>query len=101
LEKKVLCHFITTMKALLNSPFTMNYYYLFEYTVITINWNFLNINYAYKKQTSYYYNTNLYCDCDMDYVIKFWQQLYFFKCPKFSKNIFLQKLNFVKEIKKF
>jgi hypothetical protein len=43
----------------------MNFYYLFEYTIITINWNFLNVTYDLKKLTSYYYNTNLYLDCDM------------------------------------
>jgi hypothetical protein len=36
-KKYVLCHFITTMKALLNFPFTMNFYNLFEYILITIN----------------------------------------------------------------
>jgi hypothetical protein len=38
----ILCHFITTMNAILKFPFTMKFQNLFEYIVITINWNFSN-----------------------------------------------------------
>jgi hypothetical protein len=42
-NNQILCHFITTMKEILDFPITMIFNNLFEYIVIRINWNFLTM----------------------------------------------------------
>jgi hypothetical protein len=42
-----------------------------------------------------------YCDNDMVQYLIVLTLIVFLKCPKFSKNIFFQKIDFVKEMNKF